>query len=65
MPVVVAARQSFLSRVLGTIPVEQYDVAVANRRTIVTTDRSARFGSLPGVECFELPLAARPVPGID
>ena len=78
------AREAFLERVLSTIPVEEYDVAVAQvhgvllaivhregtqrgahdliiaataaatKRTIVTTDRSARFGSLPGVECFEL-----------
>ena len=78
------AREAFLDQVLATIPVEEYDVAVAQvhgvlvaivhregtqrgahdliiaataaatKRTIVTTDRSARFGSLPGVECFEL-----------
>ena len=78
------AREAFLERVLSTIPVEEYDVAVAQvhgvllaivhregtqrgahdliiaataaatKRTIVTTDRSARFGSLPGVECIHL-----------
>ena len=79
-----AARQIFLDQVLATIPVEQYDVTVAQvhgrlldavhragtqrgahdliiaatasaaRRTIVTADRSARFGDLPGVECLEV-----------
>lgn len=78
------ARQAFLDRVLATIPVEEYDVAVAQvhgrllatthrsgtqrgahdliiaataaatKRTIVTADRSARFGDLPGVECIDL-----------
>lgn len=78
------AREAFLERVLATIPVEEYDVVVAQvhgrllaavhregtqrgahdliiaataaatRRTIVTADRSARFGDLPGVECLHV-----------
>lgn len=78
------AREAFLAQVLATIPVEEYDVAVAQvhgrllatvhregtprgahdliiaataaatRRTILTADRSARFGDLPGVECLEM-----------
>ena len=78
------AREVFLEQVLATIPVEHYDVTVAQvhgrllarvhkegtqrgahdliiaataaatRRTVITVDRSARFGDLPGVECLEL-----------
>lgn len=79
-----AARTAFLERVLETLPVEPYDVtvaeahghllahvhrggaqrgahdliiaatAVATRRTVLTTDRNARFQELPGVECLAL-----------
>ena len=79
------ARTDFLLKVLETMPVEPYDVAVAEahgrllahvhrrgvqrgahdliiaatavatRRTIVTTDRNARFEDLPGVDCLVLP----------
>ena len=79
------ARTGFLLKVLETMPVEPYDVAVAEahgrllthvhrggvqrgahdliiaatavatRRTIVTTDRNARFEDLPGVDCLVLP----------
>ena len=78
------AREAFLHSVLATIPVEEYNVAVAQvhgrllatvdrtgtqrgthdliiaataaatKRKIITTDRSARFGDLPGVECIDL-----------
>ncbi|MCY7364137.1 MAG: PIN domain-containing protein [Frankiaceae bacterium] len=78
------AREAFLEQVLRLIPVESYDVAVAQvhgsllavvhrdgvqrgahdliiaataaatKRTVVTLDRGARFGDLPGVECLEL-----------
>lgn len=78
------AREAFLGQVLATIPVEEYDVAVAQvhgrllaaahrvgtqrgahdliiaataaatRRTILTADRRARFGDLPGVECLQV-----------
>lgn len=78
------AREAFLGQVLATIPVEEYDIAVAQvhgrllatvhregtqrgahdliiaataaatRRTILTADRSARFGDLPGVECLQV-----------
>ena len=78
------ARAAVLERVLATIPVEEYDVAVAQvhgrllatvhrqgtqrgaheliiaataaatRRTIVTADRRARFGYLPGVTCLQV-----------
>lgn len=77
-----AARTEFLVRVLETLPVEPYDVevaeahgrllahvhrlgarrgahdliiaatAVATRRTVLTTDRSAHFDELPGVDCL-------------
>ncbi len=77
-----AARAEFLVTVLETLPVEIYDVnvaeahgrllahvhrtgakrgaqdliiaatAVATRRTVVTTDPSARFQDLPGVDCL-------------
>jgi tRNA(fMet)-specific endonuclease VapC len=77
-----AARSEFLIRVLETLPVEPYDLAVAEahgrllahvhragtkrgahdlliaatavatRRTLLTTDRSARFADLPGVDCI-------------
>lgn len=80
-----AARTEFLVRVLKTLPVERYDVevaeahgrllahvhragaqrgahdliiaatAVATSRTVLTTDRSARFAELPGVEATFLP----------
>ena len=79
-----AAREAFLQQILAAIPVEQYDVdvaqvhgrllatvhrtgtqrgahdliiaatAAATKRKIITTDRSARFGDLPGVECIDL-----------
>lgn len=79
-----AARTAFLVRVLEKLPVQPYDVtvaeahghllahvhrggaqrgahdlivaatAVATRRTVLTTDRSARFQELPGVECLAL-----------
>lgn len=29
--------------------------AVATRRTVLTTDRGARFGELPGVDCLAVP----------
>ena len=78
------AREAFLGQVLATIPVEEYDIAVAQvhgrllatvhregtqrgahdliiaataaatRRTILTADRGARFGDLPGVECLQV-----------
>ena len=78
-------RAEFLRRILETLPIEPYDVAVAEAhgrllahvhrggvqrgahdlilaatavatgRTVVTTDRKARFQDLPGVECLELP----------
>lgn len=78
------ARAAFLERVLATIPVEEYDGAVAQvhgrllaivhregtkrgahdliiaataaatRRMIVTADRRARFGDLPGVESLQV-----------
>lgn len=77
-------REDLLEQVLATVPVEEYDVAVAQihgrllavvhregkqrgahdliiaatavatRRAILTIDRSARFGDLPGVDCIEL-----------
>lgn len=80
-----AARTQFLVKILETLPVEPYDLAVAEahghllaqvhrggarrgahdliiaatavatRRTILTTDRNARFHDLPGVECLVLP----------
>jgi len=80
-----SGRTEFLVQVLETLPVEPYDVAVAEahghllayvhrggtqrgahdlliaatavatRRTVVTTDRRARFQDLPGVECLVLP----------
>ncbi|GGE95218.1 PIN domain-containing protein [Mycetocola zhadangensis] len=79
-----AARTDFLVRVLETLPVEPYDLAVAEmhgrllahvhrsgsrrgahdliiaatalatKRTILTTDKNARFGDLPGVDCLLL-----------
>lgn len=78
-------RTEFLVKVLEQLPVEPYDVAVAEahgqllahvhrsggqrgahdliiaatavatRRTVVTTDRRARFQDLPGVECHYVP----------
>ena len=78
------ARAAFLEQVLRLIPVESYDVAVAQvhgsllavvhrddaqrgahdliiaataaatKRTVVTLDRGARFGNLPGVDCLVL-----------
>jgi len=78
------AREAFVEQVLRLLPVETYDVAVAQvhgsllavvhrggvqrgahdlmiaataaatRRTVVTLDRGARFGDLPGVDCLEL-----------
>lgn len=80
-----AARTEFLVKILETLPVEPYDVAVAEahghllaqvhrtgtkrgahdliiaatamatRRTVLTTDRNARFQELPGVACVLLP----------
>lgn len=80
-----AARSAFLAKVLETLPVESYDIAVAQahgrllahvhrggtsrgahdiiiaatalatRRTVLTTDRKARFQDLPGVSCLVLP----------
>jgi tRNA(fMet)-specific endonuclease VapC len=77
-------RAEFVSHLLELIPVEFYDLSIAQahgrlmahvhrtgtrrgahdliiaataavtRRTIVTMDRSARFGDLPGVECVVL-----------
>jgi tRNA(fMet)-specific endonuclease VapC len=77
-----AARAEFLARVLRALPVEPYDLpvaeahgrllahvhragrsrgahdlmiaatAAATRRTILTTDRGARFDDLPGVACL-------------
>ena len=77
-------RAEFVSHLLELIPVEFYDLSIAEahgrlmahvhrtgtrrgahdliiaataavtRRTIVTMDRSARFGELPGVECVVL-----------
>jgi tRNA(fMet)-specific endonuclease VapC len=77
-------RSEFVARMLDLIPVQQYDLSVAEvhgqllahcrrtgtrrgahdliiaatasvtRRIVVTTDHSARFGDLPGVECFVL-----------
>lgn len=79
-----AARTEFLVTVLETLPVEPYDVdvaeahgrllahvhrsgtprgahdliiaatAIATRRTVLTTDRSARFQELPGVDCLTI-----------
>lgn len=79
-----SGREAFVARVLATIPIESYDLAVAQvhglllatvhrqgaqrgahdllvaataaatKRTVVTIDRSARFGDLPGVECIEV-----------
>ena len=79
-----AAREAFLQQILAAIPVEEYDVdvaqvhgrllatahrtgtqrgahdliiaatAAATKRKIITPDRSARFGDLPGVECIDL-----------
>lgn len=79
-----SGREAFVAQVLATIPIERYDLAVAQvhglllatvhrqgaqrgahdllvaatagatKRTIVTIDRSARFGDLPGVECIEV-----------
>ncbi len=79
-----SGREAFVAQVLATIPIENYDLAVAQvhglllatvhrqgaqrgahdlfvaataaatKRTIVTIDRSARFGDLPGVECIEV-----------
>lgn len=79
------SRTDFLLKVLETMPVEAYDVAVAEahgrllahvhrdgvqrcahdliiaatavatRRTILTTDRNARFEDLPDVDCLVLP----------
>ncbi len=79
------ARTAFLLKILETLPVEPYDVsvaeahghllahvhrggvqrgahdliiaatAVATRRTVLTTDRQARFQDLPGVGCLVLP----------
>ncbi|MDP3714634.1 MAG: PIN domain-containing protein [Mycobacteriales bacterium] len=77
-----AARTDFLVKILETMPVETYDIAVAEahgrllahvhrsgtkrgahdliiaatavatRRIVLTTDRSARFHDLPGVDCL-------------
>lgn len=79
-----AARTEFLVTVLETLPVEPYDVevaeahgrllahvhrsgtprgardliiaatAIATKRTVLTTDRSARFQELPGVDCLTI-----------
>ncbi len=79
-----SGREAFVAQVLATIPIENYDLAVAQvhglllatvhrqgaqrgahdllvaataaatKRTIVTIDRSAHFGDLPGVECIEV-----------
>ena len=79
-----ARRSEYVAHLLELIPVELYDLSIAEahgrlmadvhrtgtrrgahdliiaataavtRRTIVTTDRSARFGELPGVECVVL-----------
>lgn len=76
------ARAEFLIAVLETVPIEPYDLAVAEAhgrllahvhragsrrgahdlliaatavakgRTVLTTDQSARFGDLPGVDCI-------------
>lgn len=80
-----ADREAFVVQVVETIPVEAYDLAVAEAhgrllgyvhrsgtrrgahdliiaataaatgRTVVTTDRSARYADLPGVTCIEVP----------
>jgi len=77
-------RAEFVARVLDVIPVEPYDLSIAEahgrllahvhrigtrrgahdliiaataavtRRTVLTTNRSARFGDLPGVDCVVL-----------
>ena len=77
-------RVDFVARILDAIPVEPYDLSIAEahgrllahahrtgtrrgahdlivaataavtRRIILTTDRSAKFGDLPGVECVVL-----------
>ena len=79
-----AVRTEFLVTVLETLPIEPYDVAVAEahgrllahvhregsrrgaheliiaatavatKRTLLTTDRSARFQDLPGVDCLAI-----------
>lgn len=79
-----AACTEFLVTVLETLPVEPYDVeiaeahgrllahvhrkgtprgahdliiaatAIATKRTLLTTDRSARFQDLPGVDCLTI-----------
>ena len=78
------ARSQFVSFILESIPIELYDMSVAQahgrliahvhrtgsrrgahdlivaataaatRRTVVTTDRQARLGDLPGVDCHVL-----------
>lgn len=79
------ARVNFVRQVLGVLPVETYDLAVAEahalllahghrtgtrrgahdliiaatavatKRSILTSDRNARFGDLPGVDCILVP----------